>query len=55
MVTFMSADIAKLNKRVEQFCSSPSRLLLDEAQLLLKELLKAFCFEEDFSKRNKLE
>ena len=55
MVTFMSADIAKLNKRVEQFCSSPSPLFLDEAQLLLKELLKAYCFEEDFSKRNKLE
>lgn len=51
----MSADIAKLNKRVEQFCSSPSSLFLDEAQILLKELLKAFCYEEDFLRRNKLE
>lgn len=54
-MSFMSADIAKLNKRVERFCSSPSSLFLDEAQLLLKELLKAFCYEEDFLKRNRLE
>lgn len=54
-MSFMSADIAKLNKRVERFCSSPSPLFLDEAQLLLKELLKAFCYEEDFLKRNRLE
>ena len=54
-MSFMSADIVKLNKRVEQFCSSPSPLFLDEAQLLLKELLKAFCYEEDFLERNKLE
>ena len=52
---FMSADIAKLNKRVEQFCSSPSSLFSDEAQILLKELLKAFCYEEDFLRRNKFE
>ena len=54
-MSFMSADIAKLNKRVEQFCSSPSPLFSDEAQILLKELLKAFCYEEDFLRRNKLE
>lgn len=54
-MSFMSADIAKLNKRVEQFCSSPSPLFLDETQSLLKELLKAFCYEEDFLRRNKLE
>ena len=54
-MSFMSADIAKLKKRVEQFCSSPSPLFLDEPQLLLKELLKAFCYEEDFLTRNKLE
>ena len=55
MVSFMSAEIAKLNRRVEQFCSSPSPLFLDETQILLKELLKAFCYEEDFLRRNKLE
>ena len=55
MVNFMSADIAKLNNRVEQFCSSPSSLFLDETQILLKELLTAFCYEEDFLRRNKLE
>ena len=51
----MSADIAKLNKQVEQFCSSPSSLFFSEAQELLKELLKALCCEEDLLKRNKLE
>ena len=51
----MSVDIAKLNRRVEQFCSSPSSLVLEEAQALLKELLKAFCYEEDFLRRKKLE
>ena len=51
----MSADIVKLNKQVEQFCSRPSSLFLDETQTLLKELLKAFCYEEDFLRRNKLE
>lgn len=51
----MSADITKLNKRVEQFCSNPSPLFLNEAQILLRELLKAFCCEEDLSGRNKLE
>ena len=50
----MSADIAKLNRRVEQFCSSPSSLFLDETQILLKELLTAFCYDEDFLRRNKL-
>lgn len=54
-MSFMSADIAKLNKRVEQFCSDPSTLFLDESQILLKELLKAFFYEEDFLRRNKLE
>ena len=54
-MSFMSAEIAKLNRRVEQFCSSPSSLFLDETQILLKELLKAFCYEEDFLRRNKLE
>lgn len=54
-MSFMSVDIAKLNKRVEQFCSRPRPLFLDEAQVLLKELLKAFCYEEDFLRRNKLE
>lgn len=54
-MSFMSADLAKLNILVEQFCSSPSSLLIDESQNLLKELLKAFCYEEDFSRRNKLE
>lgn len=47
----MSVDISKLNRRVEQFCSSPSSLVLEEAQALLKELLKAFCYEEDFLRR----
>lgn len=51
----MNADITKLKKRVEQFCCSPSPLFLDEAQTILKELLKAFCYEEDFLRRNKLE
>ncbi len=51
----MSADIAKLNKQVEQFCGSPSSLFFSEAQELLKELLKALCCEEDLLKRNKLE
>lgn len=51
----MNADITKLNKQVEQFCCSPSPLFLDETQTLLKELLKAFCYEEDFLRRNKLE
>lgn len=55
MVSFMSVEIAKLNKRVEQFCISPSPLFLEEAQILLKELLKAFCYEADFLRRNKLE
>lgn len=55
MVSFMSADMAKLNKQVEQFCSSPCALFLSETQNLLKELHKAFCYEEDFLKRNKLE
>lgn len=50
----MSVDIAKLNKRVEQFCSSPRPLYLDETQALLKELLNAICYEEDFLRRNKL-
>lgn len=54
-MSFMSTEIAKLNRRVEQFCSSPSPLFLDETQILLKELLKAFCYEEDFLRRNKLE
>lgn len=30
-------------------------LFSDEAQILLKELLKAFCYEEDFLRRNKFE
>lgn len=50
----MNVDIAKLNRRVEEFCCNPSPLFLDEAQVLLKELLKAFCCEEDFLRRNKL-
>ncbi len=50
----MSTDIAKLNKRVERFCGSPSPLFFEEAQILLKELLMAFCYEEDFLRRNKL-
>lgn len=54
-MSFMNVDIAKLNRRVEQFCSNPSSLLLDEAQVLLKELLKASCYEENFLRRNKLE
>lgn len=54
-MSFMSADIAKLNKRVEQFCSDPSTLFLDESQILLKELLKALFYEEDCLRRNKLE
>lgn len=55
MVSFMSDDIAKLNKRVNRFCSSPSPLFFDKAQILLKELLKAICYEDDFFRRNKLE
>lgn len=51
----MSADIAKLNRRVEKYCYSPSPLFLDETQNLLKELLKAFCYEEDFLWRNRLD
>lgn len=50
-----SADISKLSKQVEQFCNNPSPLSHDETQTLLKELLKAFCCEEDISRRNKLE
>lgn len=51
----MSVDVTQLNKRVEQFCCSPSPLFLSEARQLLKELLKAFFYEEDFLRRNKLE
>ena len=55
MVGIMSANIAKLNKQVEQFCSCPSPLFLDESKDLLRELLKAACYEEDYLRRNKLE
>ena len=54
-MSVMSSDIAKMNRRVEQFCSSPSPQIINEAQVLLKELLKAFFYEENFLNRNKLE
>lgn len=51
----MKDIIAKLNLRVEQFCITPSSLLLDESKDLLRDLLRAFCHEENFLERSKLE